>query len=713
MSEAWTDELALVPDETAPGRARAFVRGVLAENGWLEQVENALLLTTELTTNALLHAGTAIRIDVAGNPDTLTVRVADHTPGRLAGVPRAPDELHEGGRGLYLVDTLSSSWGTEHSKSGKAVWFRFARDGSAPASPWTMSDESTADLERILAADPAWLTAAGSASLEQLNLTEFIRELLWRAMETLGAAAGLVVIDEEESGRPTLAGQHGLAPDLAAELDERIAATRDHPRLPHHPGGDAAGLLLEGLGSRDTVAVALSLDGVELGWMELSARPDRRWTRGDLGLAQLAADRMALAVAGTRLREADQRRRGWLSFLAEASELLAGSLDVRLTLSLIAQLVLPTLADWSAVYLLDERMDVALEAVAHVDERRSGEVRSLLEGVDGAAVLAAVSEAVRTSSTSTALRTAVGVGDGLLPAGHPGLAVPLRARGRTLGALVLGRPAGSRHTAEERSLAEDLARRAALAVDNARLYGDRAAVARALQSWLLPPELPASEEIEFSARYLAAGEGNEVGGDFYDVFGLDGDGWGIAVGDVCGKGAEAAAVTGLVRDVIRLLVREAVPVTEVLGRLNTAILEQGDRGRFCTVAAGRVCIDGSDVTLQVCSAGHPLPVLMHASGELEMVGSSGTLVGVTEDFEVEEHTVHLAPGDAVVFYTDGVTERRTPDRMFGERRLLDTLAGLAGEPAAQIATGLERAVQDYAAEPLRDDLAILVVRRLP
>jgi serine phosphatase RsbU (regulator of sigma subunit) len=460
--------------------------------------------------------------------------------------------------------------------------------------------------------------------------------------------------------------------------------------------------------------VALSLDGNELGWMELSARPDRRWSRGDLGLAQLAADRMALAVAGTRLREADQRRRGWLSFLAEASELLAGSLDVRLTLSLVAQLVLPTLADWSAVYLLDDRQDVSLAAVAHVDERRSGDVRELLEGAAGEGVLAAVAEVVRTATTSTALRGAGEAAEPLVAHGQPGLAVPLRARGRTLGALVLARRGLARHTAEERSLAEDLARRAALAVDNARLYGDRAAVARALQSWLLPPELPTPSGLEFAARYLAAGEGNEVGGDFYDVFNLGAEsGWGLAVGDVCGKGAEAAAVTGLVRDVIRLLVREGHTVTEVLERLNTAILEQGDRGRFCTVAAGRVCIDGDEITLQVCSAGHPLPVLMHAGGELELIGSSGTLVGVTEDFDVREHTVHLEPGDAVVFYTDGVTERRTSERMFGEKMLLDTLSASSGHSAGQIAADLERAVDEYAPEPLRDDLAILVVRRLP
>jgi anti-sigma regulatory factor (Ser/Thr protein kinase) len=247
VSDDWTDELVLVADETAPGRARAFVRNVLSSHDWLEQVENTLLLTTELTTNALVHAGTAIRVQINGAGDTLTVLVADQTPGRLAGVPRAPDELHEGGRGLYLVDTLSSSWGTEHTKQGKAVWFKFLRGAAEAPFSWAVAADPEEELERVLAADPAWLTAAGSATLEKLNLSEFVGELLWRTMETLGAAAGVVVIDDEESGQPRLAGQHGLAADLAAELVDRVAATRGHPPLPHAPGGDTSGLLMQGL----------------------------------------------------------------------------------------------------------------------------------------------------------------------------------------------------------------------------------------------------------------------------------------------------------------------------------------------------------------------------------------------------------------------------------------------------------------------------------
>ncbi len=718
MPEAWQEELTLRPEETAPGRARRFVRQTLAAHGWDDALDNALLLTTELITNAVVHAGTTITVTVGGDANELVVRVQDHTPGRLAGAARAPDELHEGGRGLYLVDTLSTTWGTEHSESGKAVWFRFHRapvDPGAPALTPHAADAAR-EVERLSRVDLDWLTAASSTSLARLTLDEFLGEVLWRVMETIDAEAGLVVVDDEHTGVPALCAHHGMSADtVKGQFDDGELAVR-RPTIPRSIEAQDDGLLLADGSGRHVIAVELALDGTAFGWVELRAGDDRRWTRGDLALAQLAADRVALAVAGTRLREADQRRRGWLGFLAEASELLAGSLDVRLTLSLVAQLVLPTLAEWSAVYLLDERGEPQLAAVGHVDERLSTELRERLSGTPGDEVTAAITRAVlepgpTTLGVPSAEMSFIGRAAASLQ--HSEIVVPLSARGRTLGALVLGRPAGPRHNAEEHSLAEDLARRAALAVDNARLYGDRAAVARALQAWLLPAELPTTDGIEFAARYLAAGEGNEVGGDFYDVFALGENSWGLAVGDVCGKGAEAAAVTGLVRDVIRLLVREGHVVGEVLQRLNRAILEQGDRGRFCTVAAGRVDRHGDEVVLTVCSAGHPLPVLMRASGDLEFVGRAGTLVGVTDEFEVHEHTVRLGPGDAVVFYTDGVTERRTASRMFGELRLLDTVALSAGRNAAGIASDLERAVDDYTSEPLRDDLAILVVRRLP
>ena len=717
MPERWRTDLRLRPDETAPGAARTFVRSVLETHGWHEAVENALLLTTELATNAVVHAGTAVVVEVSGDDETIVIRVQDHTPGRLSGLPRPVDELHEGGRGLYLVDTLSGSWGTEHTATGKTVWFRFTRT-TRTAEPVRAAPDSAPAPERLAPIDMGWLTAGSSPALDRLTLGERVTEVLRRLTDTLGASGGLVVVDDEETGEPALLAHHGLADATLSTVRHLLAASghRSRPSTATVAAGNP--LLRIATASADPAggvgAAPLTLDGTTLGWVEVAADAGRL-VESDVAVLSLVAHRMAIDVTSTRLGEAERRRRGWLSFLAEASELLAGSLDARLTLPLVAQLVLPSLATWSAVFLLDEREQPSLAAVAHVDERRTAPLREALGPGAGDPLTTAVAGGLQGTGTTTvpgALAELVETRD-FDPATSSTLLVPLCARNRMVGGLVLVRPDGPRHTAEEQSLAEDLGRRAGLAVDNARLYSERTGVARALQAWLLPPELPVADDVEFAARYLAAGEGNEVGGDFYDVFPLGPEGWGLAVGDVCGKGAEAAAVTGLVRDVIRLMVRDGHQVPHVLQRLNRAILEQGDRGRFCTVAAARLRRVDDDLVLEVSSAGHPLPVVVRASGMVEFVGRPGMLVGVSDDFEVHEERVSIDRGDAVVFYTDGVTERRTTSRMFGEALLLDTLAATAGRSAAGIAADLERAVDDYAADPLRDDLAILVVRRLP
>ena len=297
-------------------------------------------------------------------------------------------------------------------------------------------------------------------------------------------------------------------------------------------------------------------------------------------------------------------------------------------------------------------------------------------------------------------------------AGHVGevLAVPLVARRRLLGVLLAGLHSGTGYARDDAGLLLDLARRAALAVDNARLYEERTAIAKALQASLLPPELPIVDGVEFGARYAAAGEGNEVGGDFYDVYPLPDGSWSVAIGDVCGKGAEAAAITGLARNVIRLLAGEGRPPREVLRRLNSSIVELGERGRFCTASLATVTPAQGGLDVQLSCAGHPAPVLVRADGRVSLVGSSGTLLGVVSDVDVPQDELHLAPGEALVFYTDGVTERRSGDRMFGDESLLAACAAAAGTSADDFAGCLEEAVRDFGDQASRDDLAVLVVR---
>ncbi|MDP9397517.1 MAG: SpoIIE family protein phosphatase [Actinomycetota bacterium] len=177
-------------------------------------------------------------------------------------------------------------------------------------------------------------------------------------------------------------------------------------------------------------------------------------------------------------------------------------------------------------------------------------------------------------------------------------------------------------------MAADLARRAGLTLDNARLYEDQLSTSRTLQRGLLPPELPDVPCAEVGVVYQPSGRSIEVGGDFYDVFPLGDDRWGFAIGDVCGKGAEAAAVTGLARHALRLLVREGLALPVVLERLNAAILEEGERARFLTVVLGTIRPrPGGGACLTMVSAGHPLPLRLRAGGGVDFLGTPSRCSG--------------------------------------------------------------------------------------
>jgi serine phosphatase RsbU (regulator of sigma subunit) len=206
--------------------------------------------------------------------------------------------------------------------------------------------------------------------------------------------------------------------------------------------------------------------------------------------------------------------------------------------------------------------------------------------------------------------------------------------------------------------------------------------------------------------------GTEVGGDFYDVFSLAPDRWGVAIGDVCGKGAEAAAVTGMARQALRLLGREGHPPAVTLQRLNAAILEEGERARFITVFYGEVTLPaGGGVRLNFVCAGHPQPWRLCPDGVVMPVGTSQPLLGVMEDVAFAAETLDLLPGEALVAVTDGVTERRDGcGRMLGERGLAAVLSTVTSLPAQAVAGRVQRAVLEFADDAPRDDLAVLVLR---
>jgi PAS domain S-box-containing protein len=292
------------------------------------------------------------------------------------------------------------------------------------------------------------------------------------------------------------------------------------------------------------------------------------------------------------------------------------------------------------------------------------------------------------------------------------MSLSLRARGRRLGVMELGfaEAPGPERERELRAIFVDLARRAALALDNARLYQERSDVARTLQRSLLPPELPDVPGIEVAARYVAAGSGNEVGGDFYDCFSTGGGEWALVIGDVCGKGAEAAAITALARYTIRAAVLHTRDPAEVLAELNEAIRRQQADYRFCTALYAAIGPSGTGMRVTLSSGGHPLPLVLRSNGTVESVGAPGTLLGIVKQPALATQGVQLEPGDAMVLYTDGVIEASPVDDRFGPGPFAAFLATLKGRPAAEIAQEIEREVLAVQGGAPRDDVALLVVR---
>jgi sigma-B regulation protein RsbU (phosphoserine phosphatase) len=235
-----------------------------------------------------------------------------------------------------------------------------------------------------------------------------------------------------------------------------------------------------------------------------------------------------------------------------------------------------------------------------------------------------------------------------------------------------------------------------------------------LQRSLLPPTLPVVPGLTTAVRFIAAGEGIEVGGDFYDLFRARGTAVAALIGDVCGKGPEAASVTALARHTLRAAAAYEARPSAVLALLHRALREARDDGRFCTVAYCDFEVRPDGARMLLCCGGHPLPLILRANGSVEPVGKLGTLLGADVEPVLSDVVVDLAPGDVIVLYTDGVTEVRAGRKeIFGHRDLADLLASCSGLPADSVAQRIQDAVLEAANGRPRDDIAILVVGASP
>ncbi|MFN8018797.1 MAG: SpoIIE family protein phosphatase [Acidimicrobiales bacterium] len=426
-----------------------------------------------------------------------------------------------------------------------------------------------------------------------------------------------------------------------------------------------------------------------------------------------------------------ERARERLAFLSEASAVLGASLDPEVTLHQFAELCVPAIADVAFVDLVDddgllqEHAGLATDGDLLAAARELRAVRKALGGAaptdTGHRVALAGTPVITEEITEELLDAAAADAHHreLLHrvAARSTIMAPMSSRGRPIGVLTLVRT-GDAEPFDQRDdlpFVEELAGRAALAIDNGQLYRSRARVARSLQEALLPPALPVIDGVALAARYDVAEADVEIGGDFYDVISMGPRSWGVVVGDVCGRGPDAAALTGLVRHSLRTAVVDEQVPSRVLGRTNQAVLAQIDDARFCTAAFLRMDLaerPGGQVRVVASSAGHPRPVLVRAEGEVSVLPCPGTLLGVVEDPDLVDAEVVLGPGDAIVLYTDGVTEARREHELFGEGRLVEALVGLAGLPADRIAGGLDEAVAAFR-RSARDDTAIVVVQAAP
>lgn len=423
-------------------------------------------------------------------------------------------------------------------------------------------------------------------------------------------------------------------------------------------------------------------------------------------------------------REEAERARDRLAFLAQTGQILFRSLDYEDTLGRVVRLAVPRLADWCSVDVVDRDGSIRQLAVAHVDPTKVETARLLRSNYPpDPSAGTGVPAVIRTGRSefypeipedmlhdAAAEHPELGALLGELQL-RSAMIVPLTAQGRTLGAITfVFSESGRRYSDEDLTLAESLADRAALAIENARLYRERSSVASTLQRSLLPPTLPEIDGLDLGAAYRPADDGSTVGGDFYDAFHLGDSDWALVIGDVCGKGARAAVETALSRYTIRTAAMSESRPSKILEILNEALLRHEEADRFITACCVRLHVDRSNVRATVSSGGHPLPLLVRRDGALATVGRPGTLLGTFADPTLIDAWTDLCPGDALVLYTDGVTDEPKGDEAFGEMRFGEVLTQIVGLSAQEMADGLMAAVLDFRRGAPRDDIAILVMK---
>jgi serine phosphatase RsbU (regulator of sigma subunit) len=367
----------------------------------------------------------------------------------------------------------------------------------------------------------------------------------------------------------------------------------------------------------------------------------------------------------------------------------------------------PRLGQWCAVHLIEPTHEFNLAALTHANEELIPELRSALTPSTGSDATRRLCAQLRKFATQILPPTWIN-----WPT--DAIALPLHTAEGTIGVLTVGRPADRSHSPEDVALISDIARRSALAIDNAQRATQHIKTSQALQQALLPRALPTAEGAEFAAEYLPASTGSDVGGDFYDVFSLRASRWLAAIGDVCGKGAQAAARAGQVRDMLRVLIRDGRPLARALELLNDLMIETGAHWQYCTLAAIHIrkttIGEPTGLAVDLVLAGHEPPLLIRANGTAEFVGQFGTPLGLIDQVTLYTTRLHLAPGDTLLAYTDGVTERPGPEGLYGPDRLITAATATSLLPPAQLIATIRTSVEKFSNQKPKDDIALLAIR---
>jgi len=537
------------------------------------------------------------------------------------------------------------------------------------------------------------------------GLEQSLRHVEAVVMSLFGAvAASFAVMDRQALGLPPLA-EHSDERTLFAFATRALARFEGRRALVVRPGEDADGdTIMAKTGADSLLVVPVAVEEPHGGVLVISLSDV---TTGELQymIAEAVANELALALENAYLFERALTRASNLETIFRISQAVGSSLQVNVVLNRVLDVVQKILsADAVALMNYDPRRRVIVTTMARgavsadiVDVRLAPG-----EDVPGYVFSTGEPAAYRDLKESMGGIAGNAASHGL----RSMLAVPMLARGRSIGVLVVFSAEPGAFSDEDMNVLQTFAAQAALAADTARMFSREHEVATVLQASILPEDLPEYDEVEAASAYQPAGADVEIGGDYYDLFkSPDGAVW-FAIADVCGKGVLAATKTTRIKYSVRSLVAAGLGPASVLGEVNRMVAETGEPNDIVTLWVGRY--DPPTGSLSWSSGGHPPAALLRRDlGEVDWLPPTGPLLGALADVVYGEESVSLAEGDMVLLYTDGVTETRNGNVFFGEQRVRESV--IAGGTPRELVRRLLAAVRRFGRGELRDDVALLAL----